>query len=307
VGWLSPQIPQVRESVEPFYPQSLERGLHSKRALKLAIAEMYVQGVSTRKVRAITEELCGTSVSSTEVNRAAELLDDELESWRQRPLGKIRRLILDARYEKLRHGGSVIDCAVLIALGVRDDDKRCILGVSVSLSEAEVRWRGFLESLQEQSLHGVRTVTSDDHKGLKAALAARLTGVKWQRCQFHLQRNAPAYVPRRDMREEVAANIRSVFNAADHESAHERLASVVAKYREMAPALAKWLEENLSEGLTAFDGALGLSESVRRGLRTTNGLERVNQGGQAADPRRNSFPEREVVTPAGERTADGNH
>lgn len=278
VGELSLQIPQVRESSESFYPQSLERGLRSERALKLAIAEMYVQGVSTRKVQAITEELCGTSISSAEVSRAAELLDEELESWRQRPLGKIRHLILDARYEKIRHGGSVIDCAVLIAMGVRDDDgKRSILGVSVSLSEAEVHWREFLESLQERGLHGVQTVTSDDHKGLKAARTARLTGVRWQRCQFHLQRNATAYVPRQDMREEVAANIRSVFNAADLKSAHERLAVVVAKYRKKAPALAEWMEQNVPEGLTIFDEGLSLSESARRRLRTTNGLERVNK------------------------------
>ena len=278
VGGLRLQIPQVRDSAESFYPQSLDRGLRSERALKLAIAEMYVQGVSTRKVQAITERLCGTSISSTEVSRAAALLDEELESWRQRPLGKIRHLILDARYEKVRHGGSVIDCAVLIAMGVRDaDGKRSILGVSVSLSEAEVHWRGFLESLQERGLHGVRTVTSDDHKGLKAALAARLTGVKWQRCQFHLQRNASGYVPRQDMREGVAADIRSIFNAADHESAHERLARVVAKYRKPAPALAQWMEQNLAEGLTVFDEKLSLSESARRRLRTTNGLERVNK------------------------------
>jgi transposase-like protein len=278
VGGLRLQIPQVRDSAEPFYPQSLDRGLRSERALKLAIAEMYVHGVSTRKVQAITEKLCGTSISSTEVSRAAALLDEELESWRQRPLGKIRHLILDARYEKVRHGGSVIDCAVLIAMGVRDDDgKRSILGVSVSLSEAEVHWRGFLESLQERGLHGVRTVTSDDHKGLKAALAARLTGVKWQRCQFHLQRNASGYVPRHDMREGVAADIRSIFNAADYESAHERLARVVAKYRKTAPALAQWMEQNLAEGLTVFDEKLSLPESARRRLRTTNGLERVNK------------------------------
>lgn len=278
IGELSLRIPQVRESSRSFYPQAFERGLRSERALMLAIAEMYVQGVSTRKVRAITEELCGTSVTSAEVSRAAALLDEELESWRQRPLGRIRHLILDARYEKVRHGGSVIDCAVLIAMGVRDtDDKRSILGVSVSLSEAEVHWRTFLESLQERGMHGVQSVTSDDHKGLKAALSARLTGVKWQRCQFHLQRNATSYVPRQEMREAVAADIRSVFNAADRNAADERLVVVVAKYRKPAPRLAQWMEENLSEGLTVFDAGLGLTESARRRLRTTNGLERVNK------------------------------
>jgi putative transposase len=113
-------------------------------------------------------------------------LDEELGAWRDRPVGDVPYLILDARYEQIRHGGSVVDCAVLIAVGVRKDNKRSILGVSVSLSEAEVHWREFIESLQERGMHGVRMVTSDDHKGLKAALQARLTGVQWQRCQCHL-------------------------------------------------------------------------------------------------------------------------
>jgi putative transposase len=278
VGDLDLRIPQVRDTEEPFYPKSLERGLRSERALKLAIAEMYVQGVSTRKVQAIAEQLCGTQVSSAEVSRAAKLLDEELQAWRQRPLGKVRHLVLDARYEKVRHGGSVVDCAVLIALGVRDEDgKRSVLGVSVSLSEAEVHWREFLESLQERGLHGVSLVTSDDHKGLRAALAARLTGVRWQRCQFHLQRNATGYVPRKDMRGKVAADIRSIFNAADLGAAQERLATVATKYRKSAPSLAEWMEANLPEGLTIFDEKLGLTEAARRRLRTTNGLERVNK------------------------------
>jgi transposase-like protein len=278
VGELSLRIPQVRGATEPFYPKSLERGLRSERALKLAIAEMYLQGVSTRRVRAITEELCGVEVSSTEVSRAAGLLDAELGAWRERALGEIRHLVLDARYEKVRHGGSVVDAAVLIAKGVRaEDGRRSILGVSVSLSEAEVHWRSFLEELQDRGMRGVRSVTSDDHKGLRAALTARLTGVKWNRCQFHLQQNATAYVPRTDMRAVVAADIRSVFNSADGVSARERLAQVVEKHRAKAPRLAAWMEENIPEGLTVFDPELGLSEAARKRLRTTNGLERVNK------------------------------
>jgi len=181
VGELGLRIPQVRDTATPFYPQSLERGLRSERALKLAIAEMYVQGVSTRKVKAIAEQLCGTDVSSAEVSRAAKLLDEELSAWRERAIGAIRYLILDARYEKVRYAGSVVDCAVLIAMGVRPDGKRTILGTSVSLSEAEVHWRAFLEQLQGRGMHGVELVVSDDHKGIKAALKARLTGVPWPR------------------------------------------------------------------------------------------------------------------------------
>ena len=234
MGALELRIPQVRglaDGVEGFYPQSLERGLRSERALKLAIAEMYVQGVSTRKVAAITQTLCGLDISSSSVSRASQQLDTELEAWRTRPLEGVRFLILDARYEKVRHGGSVIDCAVLIATGVRHDGKRTILGVSVSLSEAEVHWRTFMESLQTRGLHGVEMIVSDDHAGLHAARVARFAGVPWQRCQFHLQQNASAYVPRREMKAEVARAIRSVFEAPDRHAADRRLVEVISNRR----------------------------------------------------------------------------
>ena len=186
------RVPQVRdvEDGAAFYPQSLERGQRSERALRLAVAEMYVQGVSTRRVKLITQELCGLEVSSTDVSRAAALLDDELEQWRIRPLGCFVQLIVDARYEKVRHGGSVRDCALLTAIGIGEDGRRAVLGTSVSLSEAEVHWREFLTSLQDRGLHGVELIVSDDHKGLEAARKARFAGVPWQRCQFHLQQNA---------------------------------------------------------------------------------------------------------------------
>lgn len=276
VGRLDLSVPQVRDvedSSEGFYPKSLERGLRSERALKLAIAEMYVQGVSTRRVKEITRELCGLEVSSTQVSRAARLLDEELEKWRNRPIGEIPYLILDARYEKVRHGGSVIDCAVLVATGVRKDGHRSILGVSVSLSEAEVHWRKFLSSLHKRGMHGVRMITSDDHQGLRAALRSCLAGVRWQRCQFHLQRNAQAYVPKVGMRQEVAERIRTIFNSLDRAEADRNLALMVEHYSKKAPKLAQWAEENIPEGLTVFD----LPPSHRRRLRTTNGLERINQ------------------------------
>lgn len=276
VGELDLAIPQVRDLKDPtksFYPKSLEKGLRSERALKLAIAEMYVQGVSTRRVKEITRELCGLDVSSTQVSRASKLLDEELARWRNRPIGEIPYLILDARYEKVRHGGSVVDCAVLMAIGVRDDGKRSVLGVSVSLSEAEVHWRGFLSSLQKRGMHGVRSVTSDDHKGIREALKARLTGVTWQRCQFHLQQNAGAYVPKVAMRAEVASAIKDIFNAPDRREAENRLSRMVEQYRTKAPKLAEWAEKNIPEGLAVFE----LSPPHRRRLRTTNGLERVSQ------------------------------
>lgn len=207
------------------------------------------------------------------MSRAAELLDQELNAWRQRPIGEIRYLILDARYEKVRHGGSVVSCAVLIAVGVTDDGRRSVLGVSVSLSEAEVHWRDFLAGLQERGLHGVQGIVSDDHPGLRAALQARFPGVPWQRCQFHLQQNAGHFVPRVDMRAEVAADLRAVFDAPDRTEADRRLEMTVSKYEKSAPKLSAWLAANVPEGLTVFT----FPSAHRRRLRTTNLLERLNK------------------------------
>ncbi len=271
VGKVQLQVPQTR-GVE-FYPKSLERGVRSERALKLAVAEMYVQGVSTRKVTKITSELCGLDVSSSQVSRAARLLDEELEAWRSRPLGKLPYLIIDARYEKVRHGGSVVDCAVLVAIGVMPNGKRTVLGVSAKLSEAEVHWRAFLQSLVERGLHGVELITSDAHEGMKAARRAVFPGVPWQRCQFHLQQNAVAYVPKVAMRSQVTDDIRGVFNAPDVGEAERLLKLAIDKYRDSAPKLAEWMERSVPEGLTVFTRP----STHRRRLRTSNMLERLNQ------------------------------
>ncbi len=271
LGRLELQVPQTRD-VE-FYPSTLERGERSERALKLALAEMYVQGVSTRKVKKITQELCGLDVSSADVSRATALLDEELEAWRNRPLGRVPYLILDARYEKVRHGGCVRDCAVLIAIGVLPEGKRSILGVSVSLSEAEVHWRDFLSSLIERGLHGIELITSDAHEGLRAARKACFNGVPWQRCQFHLMQNAMQYVPKVAMRVEAADDLRAVFNAPDRNEAERQLSLAVEKYRDTAPKLSAWMEDAVPEGLSVF----ALPSSHRRKLRTTNMLERLNK------------------------------
>jgi transposase-like protein len=277
IGELPLQVPQTRDYADehgrPFYPSALERGVRSERALTLAIAEMYVQGVSTRKVTQVMEQLCGLDVTSTQVSRAAAELDEQLEAWRNRPLGEVRYLILDARYEKVRHGGSVVPCALLTAIGVLADGKRCVLGCSVSLSEAEVYWREFIQSLTDRGMHKVKLVVSDDHAGLNAARQATLPGVPWQRCQFHLMQNAMAYVPRQSMKSEVAQDLRRVFNADDRAEAERRLAQLVDKHRDTAPRLADWLEENVPEGLTVF----AFPAAHRKRLRTTNGLERLNK------------------------------
>jgi len=271
MGALTLAVPQVREG--GFFPKSFDKGVRSERALKLAIAEMYVQGVSTRKVAAITEELCGFEVSSAQVSRAAAELDSVLDDWRKRPLGTYRYVYLDARYEKVRQAGQVRDAAVLIASGVDATGKRAVLGVSVALSEQEVHWRTFLEGLVERGLRGVELIISDAHGGLQAARKAVFGGTPWQRCQFHLQQNAQAYVPRQEMKREVAAAIRAIFTAPSLHDAKRLLGETVQRYRAGAPRLATWMEENLPEGLMVF----AFPEAHWRRLRTTNGLERLNQ------------------------------
>ena len=271
VGPLELAVPQVRNA--KFYPSVLERGSRSERALSLALAEMYVQGVSTSKVTKITEELCGCEVSSSDVSRATALLDEEFQQWRTRPLDRVKYLILDARYEKVRHGGSVRDCAVLIAIGVDADGRRSILGVSVSLSEAEVHWREFFKSLIERGLHGIELIASDAHAGLKEARKACFTGVPWQRCRFHLMKNALVHVPREEMKREVVDDLRSVLDSADEQAATEQLARVARKYEKTAPKLSAWMEQNVPESFAVFR----LPPAHRVRLRTTNMLERLNR------------------------------
>jgi transposase-like protein len=271
IGPLAVEVPQTR-GVE-LDPSAPEKGVRSERALKLAVAEMYVRGVSTRKVAAIAEKLCGLEVTGSQVSRAAQALDGELEEWRNRPLGETPYLILDARYEKVRHGGSVVSCAVLVAIGIDPAGRRSVPGVSVSPSEAEVHWREFLAGLHARGLHGVKLVVSDAHSGLEPALDARPTGVPRRRCQFHLMKNALSFLPRPSLRPQVVASLRAVFDAPDRPEAERQLEIAVKKYRTSAPGLADRLEANVPQGLTIF----ALPASHRRRLRTSNMPERLNE------------------------------
>jgi len=273
MGELSLRVPQVRGSDEPFSPSVLERGQRHERALLLALAEMYTQGIATRRVSDVLETMCGFEVSAAQVSRASALLDGELEKWRNRPLGCVKALVLDAFYEKVRMDGSVISCAVLVASGVLGDGRRTVLGVSASVSEAEIHWRLFLQSLLDRGMSGVRFIVSDAHSGLKAALRATFPGSAWQRCQCHLQRDAQAHITKHDLKSEVAADIRAVFNAPSPEEAKRLLAAAVEKYSKTQSKLAAWMEDNIPEGLAVF----GLPEPMRRRLRTSNITENLNR------------------------------
>jgi putative transposase len=272
-GDLNLSVPQTRDS--DFYPNCLEKGLRSERALNLALAQMYVQGVSTRNVSKVVEQMCGTQVSSTQVSRVAQLLDEPIEAWRQSALGKIKYLYLDARYESVRQAGQVVDSAVLIALGIDEQGQRQVLGFSVSLSEAEVHWRTLLQSLVSRGLHGLELIISDAHTGLKAAKQAVFPSVPWQRCQFHFQQNAGHYVKKQDNKAKVAQDIRQIFNAPNREEADRLTQKLIEHYQKEEPALSQWVEENIHESLSVF--GINVSEYNRKRLRTTNMLERLNQ------------------------------
>ena len=273
MGEITFAVPQVRDS--SFYPSALDKGSRTEQAVNLALAEMYVQGVSTRKVIEVLQRLVGpeVSISSTQVSRATAQLDTGLQAWRERPLDETPYVFLDARYERIREAGQIVDCAVRVAVGVTATGHRRVLGVSVALSEAEVHWRQLLSDLIRRGLRGVKLIISDDHAGLKAARRATLPSVPWQRCQFHLQQNAQAYVPRLDLRKEVAQRIRSIFNAPDKAEAQRLLNQAVERWQKDAPKLAEWAETHLPEGFAVFDHPPG----HRTRLRTTNGLERINR------------------------------
>ena len=273
MGGLELAAPQVRGSDTPFRTSLLEKGSRSDRALKAAIASMYLQGVSTRRVTTVMGELCGFEVSSTQVSNLTAELDAEFAKWRDRPLPEISHLFIDATYYKVRIDGNVRDCATLIAIGIRrDNGKRLVLGVSCALSEAEVHWRGFLAGLKERGLGIPDSVTSDAHEGLRAALRATLNSSPWQRCQFHLQQNAQAYVPTKELKLKVAADIRRIFNADDRALAEAKLADFVKAYAKSAPRLAAWAEQNIPEGLAVFS----FPEASRKRLRTSNMCETLN-------------------------------
>ncbi len=277
MGSLDLRVPQTRNTDTPFFPSALERGQRSEKALTLAIAEMYLQGVSTRRVTKVLEELCGLQITSTQVSRAAADLDAMLQSWRERPIAPICHLLIDARYEKVRMGGIVRSCAAFTAIGIRTQDgKRTILGTSVCLTEAEVHRREFLCSLKQRGLAPSGSITSDAHEGLEAALCAVFPACPWNRCQFHLQprsRGTQACVPTADLKETVAADIAAIFNSCSEPQARQKLLATVEKYSTSAPKLASWMEANLPEGFTVF----AFPEPIRKRLRTSNLCEALNK------------------------------
>ncbi len=212
-GKLHVKVPQVRNSETPFYPEVLEGFSRSEKAFRAAIGEMYVNGVSTRKVAKVIESIWPDGVSSGTVSNIAKELDESLEAFRNRPLTDTYKFVwLDAQYEKVRYDGIVQSMAVLVAIGLNSKGEREILGVSAKVSEAEIHWREFLEGLMSRGLRGVELIISDSHKGLAAARKSVLPSIKWQRCFFHLQQNAQSKINSIKQRKEIANDIRSIFS-----------------------------------------------------------------------------------------------
>jgi len=270
-GELELRVPKVRGM--DFYPSCLEKGERVEQALKCVLAEAYVQGVSTRRMKSLTEELCGKEISSTQVSRFAAVLDEEVKRFQGRALGRYRYVYLDADYQKIRHEGCVRSLAILKAVGINDEGIREVLGISCSLSEAEVHWRSFLEGLCTRGMCGIELLISDSHVGLRKALESVLPSVKWQRCLFHLAQNASAYSPSVGMRKEICGAVREIYQAIDRREARERLKLTVERFRDKAPRFCDWLEEHFIEGLTFFD----FPKDHWRKIRTVNVIERMNQ------------------------------
>ena len=246
-------IPQTRNC--DFYPQSLQKGLRSERSLTMAMAEMYVQGVSTRKVKNILEKMCGLEVSSTQVSDAAKSLDEEIRLFKERPLGCFSVLYVDAEYQRVRMNGSVVDAAVLQAVGINAEGRREVVGMSVSTSEAEVHWRTFFTSLLNRGLHGVRLI--------------------WQRCYFHLCQNAQAFARKLEERKEIARTMRNIFSHSDKNDALTALRGAVQYWAgtRKHTRFAEWLENNAEESMTYYS----FNEGWWRRIRTSNCIERLNK------------------------------
>jgi putative transposase len=273
VGTLNLLVPQDREGT--FSTRLFARYQRNEKALCLALMEMYVEGVSTRRVKDITEALCGTSFSKSLVSSLAGSLDAELRAWRERRLEGTAYpyLFVDARYEKVRVGHRIVSQGVLIVSAVRDDGFREIVGVQVADTESEATYQDLFRSLKARGLKGVELVVSDEHEGLKAAVFRHFQGASWQRCQVHYARNLLGMVGAKG-RKELAADLRAVFAATSSEQALGIASKVARRWREEGhEKVAEHIEEHVEECLSC----LAFPESHRRRIRTTNGQERLNQ------------------------------
>jgi transposase-like protein len=272
VGALELQVPQDREG--RFSTELFERYQRSEKALVAALAERYVQGVSTRKVKAVTEELCGHEFSASAVSAVAKRLDAELQAVMERPLQEAFPYVyVDARYEKVRETGVVRSRAVLVAIGVDAEGRRQVLGVELANRESASSWKDFLLGLKTRGLHGVVLAVSDDHPGLKRAIMEVLPEALWQRCYVHFLRNALDFLPRRAVADDCLTELRWMFERRDAGEARGDLTAWLQKWASKYPKLCAWVEANVEETWTFYR----LPKEHHKHLKSTNVLERLNQ------------------------------
>ena len=271
VGKLELRIPQDRQG--RFRTEVFERYQRSEKALVAALAEMYVQGVSTRKVKAITEELCGHEFSASTISRINEHLDEELAKFAGRRLEEdYPYLVLDARYEKVREDGVIRSRAVLVAIGISGEGRRCILAVEMAQRESQTSWKDFLLALCKRGLRGVEFVVSDDHPGLKRAIMEMLPGAVWQRCYVHFLRNALDHLPRK-ADDDCLMELRWIYDRRNVEEARRDLAVWLAKWGNKYRKLCDWVEANIEETLAFYR----LPLQHHKHMKSTNMLERLNE------------------------------
>jgi len=271
VGTIELRVPQDRNG--QFRTELFERYQRSEKALVAALAEMYVQGVSTRKVAAITEQLCGHEFSASAISTIVAKLDTQLEQFAQRALEEdYPYLILDARYERVRENGVVRSRAVLVAIGITWEGRRSVIGVELANRESRVSWSTFLVGLRKRGLRGVEFVVSDNHEGLKAAIREVLTEATWQRCYVHFLRNALEYLPRK-ADDDCLKELRWLYDRRTVEEARADLAVWLAKWTAKYPKLCVWIEESIDETWSFY----ALPATHRKHLKSTNMLERLNE------------------------------
>ena len=271
VGKLELEVPQDRKG--HFSTEVFARYQRSEKALVSSLAEMYVQGVSTRKVKAITEELCGHAFSASSISRINQSLDEELKKFATRKLEEeYPYLILDARYEKVREDGVIRSHAVMIAIGINWDGRRSILAVELANRESTTSWRDFLVGMKERGLRGVGFVVTDDHAGLKKAIAELLPEAIWQRCYVHFLRNALDYLPRK-ADDDCLQELRWIYDRRDLDEARRDLGAWLQKWQQKYPKLCNWVEENIEQTLSFYK----LPLPHHKHLKSTNMLERLNE------------------------------
>lgn len=289
VGTLKLKIPKLRQG--SYFPSLLEPRRRAEKALLAVVQEAYVHGVSTRKVDELVEALGMRGISKSEVSRICKELDEVVLSFKERPLdGAYPYVWLDATFPKVREGGRVRNMALVLAIGVRDNGEREVLGFDLGLCEDGAFWTDFLRRLVARGLRGVELVISDAHEGLKQAIEQVLTGATWQRCRVHVMRNILSQVPK-SSQGMVSAIIRTIFAQPSYEAAKSQLKRVVDELSGRFPKAMEILKE-AEEDVLAY---MTFPKAHWQRIHSTNPLERLNREIRRRTDVVGIFPNRDSV------------